>query len=146
MQVRGDYILSVQVHSYDNPESRCAGCSMFQGCCDLDRINNCGSLCDNEFFYCLRPWGTSNQSLEVKQVTVNERSVETRAAALQCMESPAAVRTKVDPDAARSIVFNGTEYLGIDNPIMFTVTMEKWEVRASAVIYSTCCNSSATLI
>ena len=133
--MRGDYILSVQVHSYDNPESRCAGCSMYQGCCDLDRINNCGSLCDNEFFYCLRPWGTPNQSLEVIEDTVDERSVETRAAALQCMESPAAVRTsQVDLDADRNIVFTGTEYLGINNPIMFTVTMEKWEVRASAVI------------
>ena len=133
-QVRGDYILSVQVHSYDNPSSRCAGCR-FQGCCDLPLIDNCGSLCDNEFFYCLRPLGTPNQSLQVIEDTVDERSVETRAAALQCMESPAAVRTsQVDLDAARNIVFTGTEYLGINNPIIFVVTMEKWEVRASAVI------------
>lgn len=102
-QVRGDYILSVQVHSYDNPSSRCAGCTAAQGCCDLGRTFNCGSLCDNEFLYCLRPLGTLSQSLEAIGDTEDERSLETRAATLQCMESPAAVRTQEDTDAAHRV-------------------------------------------
>ena len=132
--MRGDYILSVQVHSYSNPENRCAGCIRTDttfGCCDMFDAPVCTGdrRCDNEFFYCLRPLRASNLASQIITNTVSERSLVTRATTLQCLESPAAVRTiLVDMDAPASQVFSGMEYLGIDNPIMFEVTAEKWEV------------------
>ena len=105
-QVRADYILRVQVHSYTNP-SRCGL-----------------STCDNVFFYCLRPLRTPVQSFEA---TVDKRSLE-RETALQCMESPSAVRTHVDINAAPTRVFSGVDYLGISNPIAFEVNIKEWTV------------------
>ena len=132
--MRGDYILSVQVHSYSNPENRCVECIRSDntfGCCDTFDAPVCTGdrRCDNEFFYCLRPLRASNLASQIITNTVSERSLVTRATALQCLGSPAAVRTNtVDMDAPASQVFSGMEYLGIDNPIMFEVTAEKWEV------------------
>ena len=114
-QVRADYILRVQVHSYMNP-SRCGS-----------------SNCDNEFFYCLRPLGIPVQSFEDIEATADERSLQTRAAALQCMESPSAVRTQVDMNAARTRNFSGVDYLGISNPIAFEVNMKEWTVSVIAL-------------
>ena len=108
--VRADYILRVQIHSYTNPSR----CGLFN--------------CDNEFFYCLRPLGTPVQSFKYIEATVDERSPQTRAAALQCMESPSAVRTQVDINAAPIRVFSGVDYLGISNPIAFEVNMKEWTV------------------
>ena len=107
--MRADYILRVQIHSYSS---------------------ECGNYCDNEFFYCLRPLGTKGpvQSCQDIQATADERSLQTRAAALQCLESPSAVRTQVDINAAPTRVFSGVDYLGISNPIVFEVNMKEWTV------------------
>lgn len=131
--MRGDYILSVQVHLYNNPTNRCVGCGDDFGCCDRFREDVCTDelRCDNEFFYCLRPLRASNLARQDIMDTVGERSLETRATTLQCLESPAAIRTDTDTDAA-SRVFSGVEYLGIDNPMMFEVTAKKWEVSSYA--------------
>ena len=115
--MRADYILRVQVHSYANPTSVC------------------GNSCDNEFFYCLRPLGTSVQSFEDIEATVDERSLQTRAADLQCMESPSAIRTQVDMDAELTRVFSGVDYLGISNPIAFEVNMKEWTVSVIVVLW-----------
>ena len=108
--MRAGYILRVQVHSYTSPSK----CGLF--------------TCNNEFFYCLRPLGTPVQSLQGIQATVDERSLQTRAAALQCLESPSAVRTQVDMNAAPTRNFSGVDYLGISNPIAFEVNMKEWTV------------------
>ncbi len=71
MQLKGDYVVEIEVHSYFNPSSRCAGpecgctisdSSPTQGCrccdgdfpttssCDIDNRDRC----DNKFTYCLR--------------------------------------------------------------------------------------------
>lgn len=63
----GDFELRVRVHSYTNPDSRCAQCTASlinpdYRCCD--NMANPGvcvgeELCDTFFQYCLRPLGST---------------------------------------------------------------------------------------
>ena len=73
--------MSVQVISYSNPSNRCAGCDG-GGCCDNPQgvATSCAALCDNEFLYCLRPFGTPDQSLQVSQTSAEEIAFSARAA------------------------------------------------------------------
>ena len=120
--------MSVQVISYSNPSNRCAGCGG-GGCCDDDDATSCAALCDNEFLYCLRPFSLPDQPLQALQATAEEIVFSARAAMLQCLEFPSAIRTDVDnnADATSPIFFNST-YLGIPNPILFEVESPQWEV------------------
>ena len=125
---RGDYILRVQVHSYDNPTDFCAGCGADQGCCDgFEREECTGSRdCENVFFYCVRPLGTPTQTLEtVLGDTVFEDSIEDRERELQCTPSLAAFRSTPTDDF---IDFSQPTFLGIPNPMEFQVVANKWEV------------------
>lgn len=118
IQAQGGYILSVRVHSYDNPSNRCAGCGALQGCCDSFTRIDCGdeesSACDNEFFVCLKPLGSADQELRNLTLTAADRSlsISRRATALQCLGSVSAVVT--------------TEVVGY--PLQFQVNAGKWEV------------------
>ena len=64
MSVLGDYVIEVHVQSYSNPTNKCATCyteyNQLPGCCDDFTVQTCtGQLrCDNQFFYCLRPYNT----------------------------------------------------------------------------------------
>lgn len=68
--VVGDFELRVKVHSYSNPGSRCAQCSVSifsseYSCCDsLTNSGMCAGedLCDTFFQYCLRPVGSTGIS------------------------------------------------------------------------------------
>ena len=122
--------MSVQVTSYSNPSNCCAGCDG-GGCCDAPRRNatRCPAWCDNEFLYCLRPFGLPDQPLQVLQQATTERAFSAEAAVLQCLEAPPAIRTDVDVDVdATSPIFFGPTYLGMPNPILFEVESPLWEV------------------
>ncbi len=123
--VRGDYILRVQVHDYENPTNRCA---QDQGCCD-DSGTTCNSFrrCDNEFFFCVRPLGTPLPAEQALFNTVSERSVENRSRDLQCLQTLAAFRSQTNNDAA-SINFQQSTFLGLPNPIVFQVIANVYEV------------------
>ena len=120
--------MSVQVISYSNPSNRCAGC-VGRRCCDDDDGINCAALCDNEFLYCLRSFGLPDQPLQALQDATREVAFSARAAMLQCLEAPPAIRTDVDVDVdATSPIFFGSTYLGMPNPILFEVESPQWEV------------------
>ena len=126
--VKGDYTLSVQVHSYINPTNGCAVCG--NNCCDQEPVSpNCngGRACDNEFFFCVRPLEATVPSLATLRQTDSERSVQSRAGLLQCLQPPAAFRSSTVMDGA-AIDFTGPLFLGIPNPMTFQVTASAWEV------------------
>ena len=122
--------MSVQVISYSNPSNRCAGCRG-GGCCDdiQSDATSCVALCDNEFLYCLRPFGLPDQPLQALRDATREVAFSARAAMLQCLEFPSAIRTDVDNNVdATSPIFFGPTYLGMPNPILFEVESPQWEV------------------
>ena len=130
---RGDYVLRVRIHSYDNPTNDCAGCdgSQNQRCCDSfdpQCGDDTGLRCDNEFFACVRPLNTSRPTLQTSIDSVPVRSLQRRAELLQCLQPPAAIRSGVNTDAG-PIDFMGPTFLGTPNPMEFQVTATEWEVR-----------------
>ncbi len=127
--MRGDYILRVQVHAYDNPTNTCPVCGLTEGCCDIFITSECTGLqkCDNEFFYCVRPLGSPSLTLDTLADTISERSISNRAAELQCLQTQAPFRSETNVDGA-SIDFSQAMFLGVPNPLQFQVTASEWEV------------------
>ena len=136
----------MQVHDYNNPTNRCAGCGEMQGCCDSFNTLQCDEQpyrrCDNEFFFCLRPVGTPSPTLEALLDTIPDRDpglsrrshsqrdeeMEQRAADLQCMQPPAAIRSDGANQDGLQIDFTRPTFLTVPNPIEFQVNAITWEV------------------
>ena len=130
--IKSDYVLRVRVHSYNNPSNRCAGCGETQGCCDRFNTTQCDDppslRCDNEFFFCVRPLGTAMPTTQSLLTSGGTRSsAEQRAADLQCLQPPAALRSDVNTDG-EATEFIGPRFLGLPNPMEFHITASKWEV------------------
>ena len=121
----------MRVHSYNNPNNSCLTCTddpNFEGqlgCCDNFRRTSCRAAerCDNEFFFCLRPLMTPppGDTPHAFLQTVPERSVEQRAEMLQCLQPPGALRSGINRDGEQ-IYFNRTTFLGLPNPLEFSVS------------------------
>ena len=54
-------------------------------------------------------------------------SVRLRAQLLQCLQPPGALRSGINTDG-ETIDFDGTVFLGLPNPLQFTVSTNRWEV------------------
>ena len=61
------------------------------------------------------------------QQTISIQSVEERAELLQCLQPPGALRSDINRDG-NVIDFQGTTFLGLPNPLQFTVISSQWEV------------------
>ena len=78
-----DYQLRVRVHSYLNPDSRCAACTRSLsepvfGCCDNPTNTGvCSGVerCDTFFRYCLRPLGQRGVECPVNDATGRNTAV-----------------------------------------------------------------------
>ena len=133
--LRGDYTLRVQVHSYNNPSNWCPVCigpnTGQPGCCDNFDMTSCSKSrrCDNEFFFCLRPLTTPppGDTVQDFQRNVSVGSVEERAELLQCLQPPGALRSGINRNGEQ-IDFNRTTFLGLPNPLEFSVSASQWEV------------------
>ena len=102
-----------------------------QGCCDRFNRINCnigGRACDNEFFYCLMPLGSTPLTNSDILSTLPERDITTRAGQLGCLQPPVALRSNENGNGAQ-IDFNADTVLGLPNPLKFEVTADKWQVR-----------------
>ena len=125
--VKGRYYLNVEVHSYSNPANRCAsGCG--QGCCDRPLQTTCSSQdssrCDNQFFFCVRPFGTLAPSLN----TLEAIASDTLNADLQNMlNCSIPYRSNINFNG-QPINYVGQDFLGLPNPIPFMVTSRTQEV------------------
>ncbi len=126
----GDYILRVQVCDYSNPSNRC-GTSCNGGCCDnFDSTIFCfigDNECDNEFFFCVRPLEAAPLSPTFVKDSMGEDSVATRAGTLGCLQPPAAYRTNTN-FGANQINFFSPTFLGVPNPLEFSIDAARWEV------------------
>ena len=111
-----NYLLIVNVLSYDNPTNRCEECGtsgMTQTCCDDRTLGDCTGTdrCDNMFFYCLRPLGSLN--------------VETNPFNCGPMFT-----SEVNEDAA-PIDFDQPQVLGLSNPLTLVGPTVAWQVSAA---------------
>ena len=126
--VRGDYTLRVLVSGYSNPKNTCYQCTKnsVQGCCDNYKITNCGmrERCDNVFFYCLMPSGSSPATAVVSSAS---EKFSTRARQLGCL--PQSAQWSKRNDDAATIDFTSSRVLGLPNPLVFEVTAPRWQVR-----------------
>ena len=128
--VRGDYTLRVLFSGYSNPDNTCYQCTSggVQGCCDSRDQTDCtgGRRCDNEFFYCLMPSGSSPATTAVSSAS---EDFNTRAGQLGCLPQ-SAQWSQVDTNAQAM----STTVLGLPNPLVFEVTAPRWQVRTRHVI------------
>ena len=135
----------MQVHFYNNPNNSCPTCTNdpnFEGqlgCWDNFESTRCrmGNRCDNEFFFCLRPLMTPHpgNTAQAFQETVYVRSVEERTELLQCLRPPGALRSGINTNG-RGIDYHMT-FLGLPNPLQFTVNASQWEVSIQLSQYTT---------
>ncbi len=84
--------------------------------------------CDNEFFFCLRPLGAAPLSTTLVSNYTGENSVTARARNLGCLESPPALRSSEVDFNGNLDDFASPTFLGLPNPIEFSVMATKWEV------------------
>ena len=108
MSVSGNYVIEVNVQSYNNPTNRCSTCRL--GCCDDFALTDCtGQLrCDNQFTYCLR-------------------SHNTRATTRGCQGYTSTSRSNVNTDG-EDIDFSQPTVLGLPNPLTLTGLTNSWQV------------------
>ena len=117
--LKAGYILYVKVHSYNNPTNKCPGCFRFRmpGCCDdFTYTGTChgSDKCDENFFYCLREFGTTS---------LTDPSKPTR-----CGENDAFGKLSGDNIDSADIDFSGSTALGLPNPIPLRNNTSGWEV------------------
>ena len=115
--VSGNYVIKVNVQSYNNPTNRCESC--LGGCCDRFFETTCnGPLrCDNQFTYCLR-------------------SHNTPATTGCCQGYTSTLRSAVNTDGGQ-IDYSQPTVLGLPNPLRLTGLTNSWQVSAPAHI-TTC--------
>ena len=128
--VRGDYTLRVQVSGYSNPANTCYQCICCDGAGQAACTNN--RRCDNEFFYCLMPSGSSPATTAVSSAS---EDFNTRAGQLSCLPQTAQWSQQVNTNAG-AINFMSDTVLGLPNPLIFEVTAPRWQVRTRHVIGS----------
>ena len=122
--MKGDYILKIQVHGYSNPSNHCSMCDG-ENCCDGPATTTCSGIlrCDNEFFFCVKPFGEDLVSIETATTSILS-TVASRAITLGCFS---ALRSETDVDAGFSDFFSPV-FLGLPNPMEFLVNATQWEV------------------
>ncbi len=114
LQVEGNYILQVEVTSYDNPTNRCEECGnpfSSQTCCDSrENVSICTGIarCDNIFSYCLRELGTSERREDLQNCSTTSTSI-------------------TNSDGAE-INFTQPMVLGLENPFNLTGLTSEWTV------------------
>ena len=114
--VSGNYVVEVNVQSYNNPTNGCANCGI--SCCDgLIQTTCTGQLrCDNQFTYCLRSHNTTATTRGCQGYTSKISEVNTDA---------------------RLIDFSQPTVLGLPNPLTLTGLTNSWQV--STLFHITTC-------
>ena len=115
----GDYILRVRLNFYDNPTNQCPLCRNGPGCCDRLSSTMCiaNERCDNQFLFCVRPLGTPRPLLADIQ----------SARDLQCLQTSTVYQSEINFNGA-AINFTEPMFLGLPNPLEFSVNDSDWEV------------------
>lgn len=108
--VNADYIVQVRTHSYSNPTNWCYACRIDDeddeyGCCDTFSQTQCSGdqLCENQFYYCLRPFGSVGDECTGGRMSTFNNNDE-------------------DIDFTQSVV------LGLPNPLPLASTSLRWNV------------------
>lgn len=123
--IKGDYVIQVGLHGYDNPTNRLIARPGDRDCCDGSPRNTCSGFrrCDNRFSFCVRPSGTSD--------------IGTASCSSAVITSTETNSNDADID------FNTDTVLGLDNPLLLQGITTAWEVQCTVTILTLMASSIA---